>query len=163
MKALFWLREAICFDKFTNMQPVPKLHATVRPYTLMLFFWMSRGSFFFYMACLSIKIGLRSSHNLISLWLPATGFYLLTGANMELCWEAFRCHVLTKQLFSICWYWQSHSMEQRLHLNEVWITYYILTQSEIERKPSWLEEPFLFDVNSCCMTFSYQECSRTFT
>lgn len=32
-----------------------------------------------------------------SLWLPATDFYLLTGANAELCLEAFRHQVWAKQ------------------------------------------------------------------
>lgn len=32
-----------------------------------------------------------------SLWLPATDFYLPTGANAELCLEAFRHQVWAKQ------------------------------------------------------------------
>lgn len=91
-------------------------------------------AFFFLHGCWSIKIGLRSFHNLISLWLPATDFYWLTGANVELCWEAFICQVWAEQLFSICCYWQSHSMEQCLLFE--WIPLYIWTCRR-GRKRSW--------------------------
>lgn len=41
-------------------------------------------------------------------------YNLLTTAKIELCWETFKCLVWPKQLFSVCWYWQTGGMEQYL-------------------------------------------------